>query len=254
MSHFTLGVIVNRLEDVNRVVDKYLVGNENYFERLPYCSREQYINSYRQFRETSENMTDNEIWEIAIQEYGQENIDENTIYHYTNPNGRLDYYTIGGRWTNSLKIKSSVEDYTGWHVETDPDKKLKYKLVDGAKIKDIQWKKMSLPKKQDIINKTDFWHHYVELKDKTRNDYHSPDYYLSKYGTLENYLEKSSLYMTHALLDGIEDIWYEMGNVGFFGTEDTTQDSLDDYSRIFYDLIERKDNQENYFVLVDCHI
>lgn len=254
MSHFTLGVIVNRLEDVNRVVDKYLTGNENYFERLPYCSRERYINSYRQFREAPEGMTDNEILEIAIQEYGQENVDEDTIYHYINPNGRLDYYTIGGRWANSLKIKSSVEDYTGWHVETDPDKKLKYKLVDGAKIKDIQWKKMSLPKKQDIIDKTDFWHHYVELKDKTRNDYYSPDYYLSKYGTLENYLEKSSLYMTYALLDGIEDVWYEIGDTGFSGAENTTHYTVDDYSKIFYDLIERKDNQENYFVLVDCHV
>ena len=254
MSHFTLGVIVNRLDDVERVMNKYIIDNENYFERLPYCSRDRYISNFRQFRDNIETLTDEEIWQIAIKEYGQENVDDNTIYYYTNPNGRLDYYSIGGRWANSLKVKSSVEDCTGCDTERDPDKKPKYKLVDGAKIKDIQWRKMSLPKKQEIIDKTDFWKHYVELKDGTRNDYYTPDYYLSKYGTLENYLAKSSLYLTHALLDGIEDEWYEMGDVGFFGTENTTQDSLEDYSKIFYDLIEREDNQDKYFVLVDCHI
>ena len=254
MSHFTLGVIVNRLDDVERVMNKYIIDNENYFERLPYCSRERYINNFRQFRNNIETLTDEEIWQIAIKEYGQENVDDNTIYYYTNPNGRLDYYSIGGRWANSLKVKSSVEDCIGCDIERDPDKKPKYKLVDGAKIKDIQWRKMSLPKKQEIIDKTDFWKHYVELKDGTRNNYYTPDYYLSKYGTLENYLAKSSLYLTHALLDGIEDEWYEMGDIGFFGTENTTQDSLEDYSQIFYDLIEREDNQDKYFVLVDCHI
>ena len=254
MSHFTLGVIVNRLDDVERVMNKYIIDNENYFERLPYCSRELYINNFRQFGNNIETLTDEEIWQIAIKEYGQENVDDNTIYYYTNPNGRLDYYSIGGRWANSLKVKSSVEDCIGCDIERDTDKKPKYKLVDGAKIKDIQWRKMSLPKKQEIIDKTDFWKHYVELKDGTRNDYRSPEYYLSKYGTLENYLAKSSLYLTHALLDGIEDEWYEMGDVGFFGTENTTQDSLEDYSQIFYDLIEREDNQDKYFVLVDCHI
>ena len=254
MSHFTLGVIVNHTDDIDRDIDKYITGNENYFERLPYCSRERYIGNFRQFRDNIQTLTDEEIWQIAVKEYGQENVDDNTIYYYTNPNGRLDYYSIGGRWSNSLKVKSSVEDCTGWNIERDPDKKPKYKLVDGAKIKDIQWRKMSLPKKQEIIDKTDFWKHYVELRDKTRNDYYSPDYYLSKYGTLENYLAKSSLYLTHALLDGIEDEWYEMGDVGFFGTENTTQDSLEDYSQIFYDLIEREDNQDKYFVLVDCHI
>lgn len=253
MSHFTLGVIVNHIDDVDRVIDKYIIGNENYFERLPYCSREVYINNFKRLGNI-EALTDEEIWKIAIKENGQENVDDNAIYYYTNPNGRLDYYSIGGRWANSLKVKSSVEDCSGHFVERDPNKKPKYKLVDGAKIKDIQWKKMSLPKKQEVLDKIDFWKHYVELRDKTRNDYYSPDYYLSKYGSLDNYLSKSSLYLTHALLDGIEDEWYEMGDVGFFGTENTTQDSLEDYSQIFYNLIEREDNQDRYFVLVDCHI
>ena len=31
MSHFTLGVIVNRLDDVERVMNKYIIDNENYF-------------------------------------------------------------------------------------------------------------------------------------------------------------------------------------------------------------------------------
>ena len=254
MSHFTLGVIVNQLDDIERVIDKYIIGNEDYFEREPYCSKENYISSYKSFRDPDTSLTDEEIWQIAAEEYGQENIDDNTIYHYTNPNGRLDYYTIGGRWANSIKIKNSVEDYIGLNIAKDKDRKIKYKLVNGAKIKDIQWKKMGLLRKQEIIDKTDFWKHYVELKDEVRNDYYKPEYYLSKYGSLENYLAKSSLYLTHALLDGIEDEWYEMGDVGFFGTENTTQDSLEDYSQTFYDLIEREDNQDRYFVLVDCHI
>ena len=60
MSHFTLGVIVNHIDDVDRVIDKYIIGNENYFERLPYCSREVYINNFKRLGNI-EALTDEEI-------------------------------------------------------------------------------------------------------------------------------------------------------------------------------------------------
>ena len=105
---------------------------------------------------------------------------------------------------------------------------------------------MNTPKKEDIIDKTDFWRHYVELRDGIKNNYYPPEYYLTKYGTLDNYITKSSLFMTHAILDGIADEWHE-------ASWDDREDN-EDYSKIFYDLIEREDNQDRYFVLVDCHI
>lgn len=246
MAHFTLGVIVDSLDDVDRVLDKYLVDNENFFERMPYYSKENYINTYRQTMDPNEKITDEEIWQKAILEYGQELVDDNTIYYYMNPYGMIDYYRVGGRWANSLKIKSCVEDYRGFDANFDEKKKTKYKLVDGAKIKDIEWKKMNTPKKQDIIDKTNFWRHYIELRDGTKNNYYPPEYYLTKYGTLDNYITKSSLFMTHAILDGIADEWYE-------ASWDDREDN-EDYSKTFYDLIEREDNQDRYFVLVDCHI
>lgn len=84
-----------------------------------------------------------------------------------NPNSRWDWYEIGGRWHNILLTKKENKDVidgrASWGNLDSNYKKAPegYKWVDGARIKDIDFKKAMEFK--DTYNKAiRFWEIYVE--------------------------------------------------------------------------------------------
>ena len=65
---------------------------------------------------------------------------------------------------------------------------------------------------------------------------------------------KESLFYTHDLLDGPNDIWYSMGDMGWFGLDAATRESFEEYVYKFYEIIQRPEYQDYWFIMVDCHI
>ena len=75
-----------------------------------------------------------------------------------------------------------------------------------------------------------------------------------KHSNKENYIMKQSTFYTHDLLDGIEGEWHTMGDMGWFGCDNATGSSLDNYLNKFYGIIRNPEYQDYWFIVVDCHV
>ena len=261
MSHFTVGVIVKNKGDLQNVLAPYSEQNPDYYERVPYMDKAQWLANYRQYHENT-TLTDAEIWEEAKNEYGIDNVDEDMIYTCYNPDAKWDWYDIGGRWLNELKVPKHAESYTGSHYGEVSNKKQrgKSRWVDGARIKDILWEDMNKQTKEEIQHEAEFWDDYVEGKNpdkKYEEAFYKPAYYKQMYANKEDYIMKSGLFYTHDLLfcpeDGDQE-WLSVGDMGWFGCDNATTDTTDDYLKRFYEIIHNPQYQDYWFIVVDCHI
>ena len=185
-----------------------------------------------------------------------------------NPKSKWDWYDIGGRWRNLLLTQKDNEDVIqevsladlmsgGRNLSKKAPKG--YKWVDGAKIKDIDFKKAI--EYEDTYNKAiRFWEMKVEgkepiteeEKDELKWDIYKKEYYIEKYETKESYAKIESAFTTWALLD--EEGWHEQGQMGWFGMSDSTKDSELLFIEKFTETINKPENQDKYLIIVDCHI
>lgn len=87
-----------------------------------------------------------------------------------NPNSKWDWYSVGGRWRNSLLTKednedviseTSLEDLINQGSNLRKEAPIGYKWVDGARIKDIDFKK-AIEFKNTYNKAIRFWETYVE--------------------------------------------------------------------------------------------
>lgn len=261
MSHYTVGVIIKNKEELHSVLAPYCEQDPDYYERFPYMDKAQYIADYKEYHEGT-TLTDDEIWEEAKNDYGADNVDEDTVYYCYNPDAKWDWYEIGGRWLDSLKVPKSAESYTGYHYGEPSDKKQrgKNRWVDGARIKDILWADMNKQTNEQIKHKTEFWNDYVEGNNPDKEYegvFYKPEYYKQMYAGKEDYIMKSGLFYTHSLLLYDEDTgsdWIEPGEMGWFAIDNSTKDSLSDYLEKFYNVIQDEKYQDYWFIVVDCHI
>ena len=185
-----------------------------------------------------------------------------------NPNSKWDWYSVGGRWRNLLLTKEDNEDViqeTGLEDLINRGSNLKketpkgYKWVDGARIKDIDFKKAI--EFQNTYNKAiRFWKTYVEgqepiteeEKENIKFEIYKKEYYIEKYETKENYAKMQSTFSCWALLD--ETGWHEKGKMGWWAMNDSTKDSEQLFLEKFTETINKPENQDKYLIIVDCHI
>lgn len=283
MSHFTVAVIT---DDVNKIEDMLAPYSEN-LEVKPYIdeTKQQIIEKAKERKERFEKelkekglnysddewkrkyidaKTDEELYEAEIDE--DERYDEkgNRLTTY-NPNSKWDWYEIGGRWHNHILVKNSIKDVVNggpsWGNMSSSKKEAPegYKWCDGARIKDIEFKK--IVEFENRYNKAiRFWETYVEGQDpKTEEEkeaieyeFYKKEYYLERYKTKENYAKRESIFYTWALLDN--DGWHEQGKMGWFGLSDDTEESEQIFIEKFTETINKKENQNKYLVMIDCHI
>lgn len=157
-----------------------------------------------------------------------------------NPNSKWDWYSVGGRWRNSLLT-------------------IGYKWVDGARIKDIDFKK-AIEFKNTYNKAIRFWETYVEgqepiteeEKEDIKWEVYKKEYYIERYGTKENYAKMQSTFSCWALLD--ETGWHEKGKMGWWAMNDSTKDSEQLFLEKFTETINKPENQDKYLIIVDCHI
>lgn len=156
-----------------------------------------------------------------------------------NPDSKWDWYQVGGRWDGAIM---HLKDGT---------------FVNHAQVKDIDFSPAPLDEAEAAYFKR-FWEINVEGaepdNDTERGRYvsiYNKNYYLERFGTLENFISFQQSFYTHAfVLDGE---WYECGKMGWFGMDDSTKDSTDAYREKLREVLSKLD-PEDYITIVDCHI
>ena len=155
---------------------------------------------------------------------------ETTTY---NPKSKWDWYSIGGRWDDGENIV---------HIKD-------FKLYDGSASADTialyirAWN--SFEGKSELSE---------EDSDKLFGGFrlYNDKYYLDRYGTCANYIKAMLSNIPYAFVDA--NGWYEKGQMGWFGCDNATQESIDNYTEFAEKYFTAEENQNKYIVWVDCHI
>lgn len=158
-----------------------------------------------------------------------------------NPNAKWDWWDIGGRWTNLLRIIGKPERVNTVRIsdwDTTPDiqeynhaRRFWEVVVDGQKLRDGETEEMF----------DSFW---------------NKEYYKDHYGTIETYCECQSMdYVPFAAID-LEGNWLEKGEMGWFGFDTSTKESLHEFREWFLNYVRKLKIERPYthVTMVDCHI
>lgn len=246
MSHYLVGVVVNDISEVDDILAPY---DEN-MEVEPYVYRtkaqiiadgkarkEKYakadfkLNDY--MRKYLGATTDEEFYKLETDGIDNEDLDKdgNELSTY-NPKSKWDWYSIGGRWDDGENVVQ-IKDFK-LYDDLDDDTIALYKRAwDSFEGKS----KLSEEDTKAIFGEFRMW-----------ND----KYYLDRYGTCENYIKAISSNIPYAFVDA--NGWYEKGQMGWWGMDNATSDSIDNYTTFAEKYFTAEENQNKYIVWVDCHI
>ena len=243
MSHFSVAVFHRddqRIEDLlapydeNLEIDPYSEFTRD--EAVRYC-RENWAEEYITGK------SDDELWKDIAHDYGDNVDDSGNIYSTYNDGCKWDWYEIGGRWADMLKLKRSAKGkYNGVY------------RVDEARICDIDFR----PDDEKYRNAIREWEIFVDGAEKKPYEERifspfKPEYYIEKYGTKEKYAECVSRFSTYAVITP-DGEWHEAGKMLWFGISTATnEDELDWEENYYKDFIENLD-QNMIVTIVDCHI
>lgn len=161
--------------------------------------------------------------------------------YWVNPKATWDWYTIGGRWHNYLRVKAPDGSIIG---------------CNQARARNCDFSRDEAKAKE--ARRT--WEDIVEAKkrqDKAAAEhfdgYPVPEYYLSKYGHPDLYVEEASRNLTYAFVTA-DGEWAAKGQMGWFGCDDASADSLGAYLKRFDTYLEKAREDDLLVTIVDCHI
>lgn len=251
MSHYTVAVFTKKGKSVEDLLAPY---DEN-IEVAPYVSetKEEIIAEAKERKERvlkrMEEDPDFEVDDYARKylncktdedfykacTYDDEEYDVNGGRLSTyNPNSKWDWYSIGGRWDGLLKTK------------------------DGHKVNECLVKDLDLtPDKKEYDEAIRFWELVVEeqpLRDGEEKpfNWYKKEYYIERYGTKENYAKLKCQIYTYAVLMP-NGIWYEPGQMGWFGISGATIDQEKEWDENYHKFLEEAEDDWT-ITIVDCHI
>lgn len=252
--HFTVGVI-HREGELEEILEIYNENDRHTFNNIEKQMTKRYQTetvdmlrdkdgayhySWRVSDEEKEKMEEvtvpfTEVFK-TIEDYfeqfmGLEAEDDGEYGYWYNPCGEWDWYQIGGRWKDSLLVKSNVKDVIeGERSRIDSSKPKEapngYKWTDGARLKDIEWEKME-ELNRDRLEK--YW-------EKEHNNESRLITGIKENESKKDYIERVLPFGTYAVLN--DDGWIETDNVG------------EDY----YDYFLKDEIKNRFFTVVDCHI
>lgn len=165
---------------------------------------------------------------MEVEPYVDDN-GETTTY---NPNSKWDWYEVGGRWNDGNNVVQ-IKDFK-LYDDLDDDTIALYKRA---------W---------------DSFEGKCELSEEDTNAIfggfrlYNDKYYLERYGTCEKYIKAMLSNIPYAFVDA--NGWYEKGQMGWWGCDNATEESIDDYTEFAEKYFTAEENQNKYIVRVDCHI
>lgn len=182
--------------------------------------------------------TDEQLYQEEIQYYSSEQITEDgSIISTYNPKSKWDWYVVGGRFSDMLKLKNGC-------------------FVNSAYAKDIDFSVDEKRYKEGIR----FWEIVVEGQEsKTEEErnsyisYLSKEYYIKRYKTKENYAKSISTIHTYAILMPNGE-WLEPGRMGWFGISHAEIKDEIAFEENFAKYIEQAIQNNWLITVVDCHI
>ena len=231
MSHFSVLVI----HDEDTSIDELLAPYDESIKVAPYqvFTKQEAISYVRKHYRDFAKETDEACWKRLAESYKADS--EGNLYDDSNPNGKWDYYEIGGGFENSLRLKDG-------------------RRVNSAKLKDIDF---SLDEK-DYKKALRFWDIVVEHEplrpdEKMPFSLYNVDYYHERYGSRENYAQSCATFYTYAVVTP-NGIWHEPGKMGWFATSNATPAQEAEWEREFYKKFLENENPEMVLTVVDCHV
>lgn len=191
-------------------------------------------------------------FELYMEEYeGYRNKDEITgkYGYWENPNAKWDWWTVGGRWSNSLILKSGqnadaaqIKDI--FFLE---DEKVDEKLtvtIEGFKVP-----APIAPSFQIVASHaSQSWDEVMDGK-----GFYKPEYFQKRYGDKEGFIKEQLSFSTYAVVTP-DGEWHEPGEMGWFGVSSASPEEAQRFSNSYYDTFIKTADPNHYLVLVDCHI
>lgn len=233
MSHFSVLVLTKENgPDVEELLAPY---DENLECDLHIeFTRQHAIDYARENYPDFKDKTDEECWKYMSAGYTTD--EEGNLCSDINPDARWDWWVIGGRFENMLRLKGSN------------------KRVDSAKIKDIDFS----PDEDEYKKALRFWDIVVEHEPLKKGEkkpfaFFKEDFYREFYGDRETYAKRMASFTTQAVITP-DGVWHERGSVGWFGTSSETPEEAKDWDSTYISRFIENVNPDTIVTVVDCHI
>lgn len=220
-------------DDAKRGVDvwsKRLAENPDYEDAKKY---------FEENRKRLEDWTDEQCYQYLREEYeddGMIDAEGNLLSTY-NPKSKWDWYSVGGRWSGSLKIWGGARDDEGYANQID----FGVDLDEYAAA--IKWWEINIDERPlNDGEKKDDWMFY------------KPEYYKDFYHDKETYARIRSLPIFRSVITP-DGEWHEKGQMGWWGmSSESGEESLDWDLHFMERFIEPAIANNWYLTVVDCHI
>jgi hypothetical protein len=183
--------------------------------------------------------------EFACEYYGMA-FYEGKCGYWVNPEGKWDWYEIGGRWNRQIALKKRLDGtmpaLPDFGIPTD---EYGPHDVNAAFKKDIDWMFMMNGSPTMRSEAAFFWETFVEGKNRdlykgAMEEFLNPEYFLEEYGDMENFVYRAcQTVIKDAVL--LDNQWID--------TEDKYTDPVDFYNDFIKDLPD-----DALLTVVDCHI
>ena len=205
---------------------------EKVVEKYVRYTRQQAIDYVRNHYKKFSDRSDDECWHYLADD--EDMLDaEGNIYSTQNPQSKWDWYVVGGRWSDSLKVGTE--------------------RLDSAKIKDIDFSD-----DMDVYEEAlRFWDSCVDHKEasdgKRRISLYTEDYYREYYGNRETYAHQQAQFSTYAVITP-DGIWHAPGEMGWFGVSSEDKEEFRDWYDHYKERFIDASDGEWTLTVVDCHI
>ena len=250
MSHYTVLVIGS---DPEGLLEPY----SEHLEMEPYKERmsDEDVARMREFYEKKDErkLSDEELLDHMHDWNGTEGgIDDEGMYYLStyNPDSKWDWYSLGGRWIGSFKLKVNAEGILG---SPGLMTKVPSSGVDQAKKGDIDWEGMRAEAIEKLKKE---WKLIQSATPEKFSEYFGPfssqEVLQKKFKTEEEYLNSYEGFSTYAVLD--DEGWHEPGKMGWWGVSHAEEGEEDKFREGFYERFIKNLPDDTLLSVYDCHI
>lgn len=287
MSHFSVMVIGNNIEEqlapyqennMGDCPEEYLEFNDCTEEVLDkwengkikgYFSKKGFEYDFNLNNKKSKEYPYSKVYknkdDFAFNYFGYKKYDDKYGYYF-NPNAKWDWYTLGGRWSNFLKLKNNenvnqakkkdiaFEDMT---IDSYNEAKQEYEeiienIFNGSLGDYKPWKyfkeqNIDLEEKRKL-----YWNQeqLLKIKDLKKNYYliNGLDLFYNK--TKEEFAQEAANSSISTFAFVKDGIWYEKGEMGWWAI---VKDEKQNWDKEFIEMLNEVDD-ESLISIIDCHI
>jgi len=229
MSHYTVAVFSRPGQDIDELLAPF---DEN-IEVEPYISftRHEAI-EYAKLHFNTDGKTDDECWQMTA---GDSATDANgNIMSTYNPKSKWDWYVIGGRFSDKLKLKNG-------------------QVADAARVGDLVFESDAKAYEGALR----FWDVVVEHEQQEPGEeyyaLYNGEFYRERYKTRESYAKCMSSFATYAVVTP-DGEWHAPGDMGWFGVSSETHDAALDWYEHYQERFIDAADPDWILTIVDCHI